>query len=329
VVRKTKFVAGIMAVLLLANCARAGVSVIMNGSFEENAPIDDISQEAPADWSDVNVPTAKFGGYVGEDWQTDGGYSLTLYSKWLAKCDAGDKAIVSQQVYLTDAMVDVNQIIFDIKLSASYGDWDANKRSALVLMDGEVIWNSDILGPSDYGDGVYQDVVIGGIDINDANSHVLSLAICSDVNETSSPYIDYRAQWDFVRFDAHCEGAGYLRADITGPDGRRDCYVDEFDLALLAQKWLEEDPAYRYDLFEDDDNIVNFRDFAVLAASWISDSFGQENQLLSSDLNYDGIVNLLDFAVLAENYSKELADYEDVYKMSEQWLQKDWLYWPQ
>ena len=120
-----------------------------------------------------------------------------------------------------------------------------------------------------------------------------------------------------------------MRADITGPNDRRDCYVDEFDLALLTQKWLEENPGYRCDLFEDNDYIVNFRDFSVLAAVWMGDSFGQENQLLSSDLNYDGTVNLLDFAVLAENYSSGLADYEDVSEMSEQWLQKDWLYWPE
>jgi len=198
-----------------------------------------------------------------------------------------------------------------------------------VLIDKEVVWNSDVLGPSEYGDGVYLDVVVDGMDINDANSHMLSLAICSDVDETTFPYIEYRAQWDFVRFDAHCEGAGYLRADITGPDGRRDCYVDGFDLALLAQKWLEGNPGYRYDLFEDDDCIVNFRDFTILANSWMGNSFGQGNQLLSGDLNFDGIVNLLDFAVLAENYSSGLADYEDISEMSEQWLQKNWLYWPE
>ena len=327
--QKQTFIKAVIIMLAFASYIQAGVSVIMNGSFEDNAPIGDITLEAPADWNDVNVPVDKFGGYVNEEWMSDGGYSLTLYSKALATFNAGDMAMVSQQVYLTDALADVNQIVFDIKLSASSGAWDPNKRSALVLIDGEIAWDSDVLGPSEQGDGVYWDVVVGGIDINDANSHVLSLAIRSDVTETSFPFVDYRAQWDFVRFDVHCEGAGYLRADITGPNDRRDCYVDEFDLALLTQKWLEENPGYRCDLFEDNDYIVNFRDFSVLAADWMGDSFSQGNQLLSGDLNFDGIVNLLDFAVLAENYSSGLAGYEDISEMSEQWLQKNWLYWPE
>jgi hypothetical protein len=327
--KKVTFVVVVIIMMLLTGKTEAGVSVIKNGSFEDDGEIYDITETAPADWNDVNVPTDKFSGYVDEDWKSDGDYSLTVYSKALAKCNAGDMATVSQQVYLADTLGNVNQIVFDIKLSASSGDWDPNKRSALVLIDGEIVWDSDVLGPSEYGDGVYWDVVVSDIDINDTNSHTLSLAIRADLDETLPSFINYWTQWDFVRFDAHCEGAGYLRADLTGPDGRRDCYVDEFDLKLLAENWLEENPAYRYDLFEDGDDIVNLRDFGVLAEVWTGDSYGQEDKLLSGDLNNDGIVNLLDFAIAAESYSGGQVDYNDISILAEQWLEKNWLYWPE
>ena len=312
----------VMVMLLLANKTEAGGSVVVNSSFEyDERVINPITEEnTPERWDDVNIPEDLFGGYVYDGgWSTDGYYSLTLFSRPYKTFASGDMAMISQRVYLAD----VNEISFDLKLEAypSSQVWDPSKRSALVLIDDIVVWDSDNLEPNESGE--YIDVFV---DVNGyENSHKLSLGIKADTNESS--IIEYLARWDIVRFDAHCWGDGYLRADLTGPDGRRDCYVDEFDLKLLAENWLEENPAYRYDLFED--GIVNFPDYTIFADNWLRNSYGQEDELLVADLNNDGVVNLLDFAIAAEKHGHGQPDFDDISILAEQWLQKNWLYWPE
>ena len=310
--KKAVFVAVVVIMMLLTNKTKAGVSVVVNGSFEYDGRIDNIIiEKAPQRWCcDVNFPSDKFGGWVKNDWSTyvDGGYSLTLYSKAFQSVEIGDIAIVSQQVYLED----VNHIFFDIKLGTEYSDikWDPNERTAVLLIDGDEVWNSDDLEPNE---------VVVDDKYKDANSHTLSLAIRADVDGLSS--WQYWAQWDFVRFDAHCEGFGYLPEDLN-----QDCYVNMFDLEILAQQWLEEAPAYKYDLFED--GIVDFLDFAVLANRWMGDSFGyeQENKLLAADFNNDGIVDFRDFAILAKDWDCGEFDYDSLSILADEWLQKSWLY---
>ena len=147
------------------------------------------------------------------------------------------------------------------------------------------------------------------------------MSLCLRVNVNESSITKYMARWDSVRFDIYCEGFGYRPGDFN-----QDCFVDMNDLKLLAEQWLAEPPAHKYDLFEDSNNIVNFRDFAVFADNWATDSFSyqQEDELLASDLNNDGIVNFLDYAILTEDRTS--GDYEDIAELAEQWLQKSWLY---
>jgi len=330
-----------MAGLLFTNEIQAAVSVVRNGSFEYDGQIADITVKSPKNWCDVNVPTSKFGGYVNSVWSTyiNGGYSLTLYSKSLAKCNAGDMAAVSQDVYLTE---DANQIIFDLKLNTSSGSWDPTKRSAIVMIDGTVVWDSNDW-PAD-SNSEYRNQVIDITDFNgigDANLHTLSVAIKSKVTETVFPYREYRTRWDFVKFDTHCGGFGYLPEDLN-----RDCYIDFADFAMLAGYWLEPDPDYKFDLFEDEDNTINQFDLMVFAEGWLDNSdwrnYQEDNcyeaQLPAGDLNDDGAVDLKDFAILADwwrsgqpciradiDNSGEV-DYDDVSIMADEWLLRSWLY---
>jgi len=315
----TVIVAG-MAVLLLGFVAQAGVSLVVNGSFENDLYINDITQDVPYAWVDVNIPQGKFGGYVGDDWNSDGDYSLTLYVSDVAT-EVGDKAMVSQQVYLTDATADVNYINFDIKLCStlSFFPWEPNMRSALVLIDDVVVWDSNTLGESPTGDGQYLDQQIE-LDGYDTGPHKLTLAI--RINEDiPSPVVAYHAKWDFLRFDAHCEGYGYLPEDFD-----HSCYIDMGDLVILAGRWLNESPGGKYDLYRDENDAVDFYDIAVLAGKWMDTSYGQQDQLLEEDFNRDGIVNFVDFAILVKDWYFEPGDYEDISRLSEQWLEKNWLY---
>ncbi len=330
--KKTAVITAVMVMMLLSNTTKAGVSLVMNGSFENDGEIDPVTTEdVPQYWCDVNIPTSKFGGEVDTIWSTYGNYSLTLYSKYNAQCNDGDMAMVSQRVYLEE---DVNQIIFDLGLSSSTGEWDPNKRSAVVLIDGNDVWDSNSLGAS-IGDAEYSGIEV---DINNVGWHTLSLAIRSNITETVKPYVEYRTRWDFVKFDAHCGGFGYLWEDLN-----LDCNVSMLDLGMLTGQWLAEDPNEEYDLYQD--GIVDFRDFAFFAEYWMCNTRWEnwqddncfEMALLAGDLNNDGIVDLRDFAILSGDWMKEgsciksdidhsgIVDYNDLSKPVDEWLQISWL----
>jgi len=336
--KKTIFIAAIVSVLLWAHCAQAGVSLVKNGSFENDGVLFDFTETAPQYWCDVSLPTGKFWGYVSDDkdWATQGGYYLALCSYTWVTFYANDMATLSQQVYLTD----VNEIIFDVKLDTTYGDpWDPSKRSAVLLIDEDVVWESNSVG-SDVRGEYFDQIYTVDPKYKDTNLHKLSLGIRANVEEYL-PYIDYRAKWDFVKFDTHCGGFGYLPQDLN-----HDCYVNMFDLAMLVEQWLAEEPDYKYDLFQDDGAIVNFRDYSILADRWpdyrdwknFQDPSFLILELLASDLNDDGIVNLRDFAILARDWMAEgncirgdinrskVVDYDDLSKLVEQWLLRSWVY---
>ncbi|MHC4396985.1 MAG: hypothetical protein ACYS1A_15185 [Planctomycetota bacterium] len=304
----------ITVMLLFAKSTKAGVSVMVNGSFEYDGEIVDINSEPPQAWSDVNFPEEKFGGKVNDGWSSDGDYSLFFYVMNVPT-NTGDMVRISQQVYLAD----VNEISFDIKLSSpvSFYPWEFGRRAALVMIDGVVVWDSNGLGPSVNGDGEYLYEWIDVEGMYDASPHILTLAM--KINEDiANPFVPYYAQWDNVRFDSYCRGRGYLYADIN-----YDCYVDVNDLKDLVAHWLEEPPTDRYDLFPDSENIIDLRDFAVLADSWMDSSYELADELLVMDLNNDGIVNFPDFAILAKDWD---LDYDDVFILAEQWLDTNWLY---
>ena len=318
--QKTTFTAAMIVMLLSVKWAQGGVSMVRNGSFENDGAINSLTEEnTPQYWCDVNIPSEKFGGWINDIyWSTHDGNSLTLYSEMFETFAAGDIATVSQQVYLTD----VNEIIFDLNLTTIYGPelWDQS-RSAVLLIDGNIVWDSNsILGPD--ANGAYPNQIVDVNEIyKDENSHILSLGLRANVSEYSM--IQYWAQWDFVKFDAHCGGFGYLPEDLN-----RDCYVDFLDFAMLAGQWLAEEPAYNCDLLADDERIVNLPDFGVFASYWRDDTCQSSNGCggsyfdlsrtvdfadltifagywlepvvtLLSDLNTDGVINVEDVAIVA------------------------------
>ena len=94
----------------------------------------------------------------------------------------------------------------------------------------------------------------------------------------------------------------------------------------MAEQWLDEPSEERFDLFADGENIIDLYDFSVLADSWLDDSYLLGDRLLDMDRNNDGIVNFTDFAFLAEDWELETIDYDDIFKLAEQWLETNWIY---
>ena len=291
VMRTVKVFTAVMILLLLAANSQAGVSLVMNGSFENDGLISDIALEAPRRWCDVNVPAGKFGGWIDSAWDTHGDYSLSLYSEY-GSFAAGDMVTVSQQVYLEDA----EQIIFDLRLGTVFGyTWDPAKRSALILIDGNIVWDSDELTPNISDEYLNQIVDVDEI-YRDANSHTLSLAL--SVDETGSEWF-YRflAQWDFVKFDTYCGGFGYLPEDLN-----LDCYVDMLDLKLMSEQWLAEELNLEYDLYADHDLIINLPDFATFAFYWQDQNCAQLDWCRGSDFDRSGAVDYVDLMIFADHW---------------------------
>ncbi|MDH4239400.1 MAG: hypothetical protein OEW48_07540 [Phycisphaerae bacterium] len=283
--KKTTVIVAVMIMVLAGNITQAGVSLIMNGSFESDGIINDITAQAPRRWCDVNIPSGKFGGWISSDWNTKGNYSLSLYSGY-GTFTAGDIATVSQQVYL----MDVNQIIFDLKLGTVAGYlWNPVQRSALLLIDGNVVWDSSDWVPD--ASGEYRNRMVDVNEIyKDESPHTLSLAMRVNVPGTEY-FFQYLSRWDFVKFDAYCGGFGYLPEDLN-----RDCYVDELDLKVLTEQWLAEELNQEYDLFGNDEDVINFPDFAAFASYWRKIWGG------GGDFNRSGKVDVADLKMFAEHW---------------------------
>jgi hypothetical protein len=305
-------VIGVMMVMLLAtNWVRADVCQIVNGSFENDGPISDITKKAPTGWQ-VNVPASKFGGYIRSEWITDGRFNATLYSQDYVNFNEGDAATVSQQMYLAD----VNQIVFDVKLETFYGTkWDPNLCAAVLLIDDDVVWESNSVGSDVRGE--YRDQVYTvGDKYRDDNLHSFSLGIRVKVTEKLKDF--YKTQWDLVECTYYCGGGGLLPGDFN-----RDCYVDISDLKLVADAWLDEvDPHYGCNLYRDDDlagyGTISFGDFALYAVHWDGNmaSLGEfagkwlnevdlgdpYNLFGGDDVEGSGIINFLDFTIFTDNW---------------------------
>ncbi|MHC4184380.1 MAG: hypothetical protein ACYSR4_00415 [Planctomycetota bacterium] len=260
--RKIALTMVLLGVAVFGSAAKGSDCAVVNGSFEDDDAIGDITVTAPNGW-DVNFTDSNFVGYVDTDWPTDGNYGLTLYSLWYETFEAGDMATVSQEVCLTD----VNQIIFDLRLDTySHISWDASKITPVLLIDDEVVWDmtgSDIRG--EYFDATYD---VDDI-YQDAETHKLSLGLRVNVSETLTDY--YETDWDYIEFKIYCDGNGLIAGDID-----RDCYVDANDLILLTDEWLsEKGEKSRYNLYRvsDPNGIVNFPDYSVLAGNWQNSSY--------------------------------------------------------
>jgi len=253
-----------MVVLLAANRLQADVCEIVNGSFEDDEYINDITSEEPNGWS-VSVPSYWFGGGVWDDWATDGNYSLAFFSYDSGVYDANDTIMVSQEVCLTD----VNMIVFDVMLDTSQNDpWDPNKRSAVLLIGDDVVWESNSVG-SDVRDEYLNRIYLIEEEYKTPGLHELSLGLRVNVDEYYNNDIYYELRWDFIEFDPNCERFGYFAGDFN-----HDCCVDFLDFAMLADYWRDVNAPAKYDLYED--GIIDFNDLDVFVEGWLKSSYVEE-----------------------------------------------------
>jgi hypothetical protein len=258
----------VMVMLLAANYIQAEDCRIVNGSFEDDGWITDITVKEPNGW-DVNVPAGKFGGYVKKDW-SDPNFNLTLFSQRWAVFNINDKVVVSQQVNLTG----IDEVIFDLKL-ATYPNnylypWDPAKCTAVVLIDSNAVWESNSVGTDVRGEYFDQTYTVES-KYKDGQPHLLSFGIRVNVAEKLSP--NYITHWDYIECIIYCGGGGLLAGDFN-----RDCFVDANDLELLTDVWLDEvEPNDKYNLFHGDDSgghgTINFLDFAIFADTWLGSSY--------------------------------------------------------
>jgi len=321
---RRQVLAALSATLLCCGLCKA-VSIVKNGSFENDGYIDYVTQTSrPEYWCDVSYDQSDFVAYVGNDWATDGVYSLTIFTYILGSFQPNEAATISQSVYLTSA----DQLLFDVHLGADYGyPWDPNIVTARVLIDDNEVWNSDGL---QFTAGQFTGEV--AIDVNqnfkDGNDHILSLELATDVSNLN--YVQYFSQWDFFRFNSACN----LPGDLTG-----DCKVDINDLDFFAEGWLKPDGP---DLTGDGAN--DFTDFAVLADNWgasgdANSAQPPQDNLIDADLNDDGIVDYGDVVTFCGDWLADggpcvradlnedgVIDLIDFAKLAEKWQQTGSLY---
>ncbi len=332
----------LLVVLLGVNLSEGGVSIVMNGSFESDGltSSQDITVLPPKGWTDVDIPQdgfgnyTQFGGFVGKPWSQEGDYSLTFFSKSNGKYQAGDYAALSQQVWLGD----VSKLGFTVQLTTEYPDyvdWSNHEFCAFVALDDVMVWNSDnieIAGTETYV------VEVNDIGVQDGNKHKLTVAMVSNKTITLPYYISYIARFDFLHFDTHCGGFGYLPGDLDN-----DCYVDFADYALLADKWLgDANELGGYGM--PDEGIVDEYSLVVIAEDWLACTNSNDANcvcvpLFFEDVTGDGVVDGLDMAALCEQWLLEepnelscdfnydgLVDAADYAAIANKWQQKNWIY---
>lgn len=260
---RTFRIAAIVVLLSGAYGLRAEECGLGNGSFEADGFIGDLNAKDPNGW-DASVPAGKFMGYTTNTWPTDGDYNLKLTASWFVVFVAGEEATVSQEVLLDP----VDQILFDLKLATQQSTpWDPNVCTAVVLIDGDVVWESDF-GRADIR-GEYPDQVFA-IDnkYRDGQLHRLSLGL--RMNTGGMFFEQYISHWDAVECTLRSDDGGPLFGDFNA-----DGFVTADDLMLMSAMWLFDVPAdSEYNLSGvddvDSDGIVNFYDFAVFGDNWRS-----------------------------------------------------------
>jgi hypothetical protein len=331
---------------MLCFSAQGQRSLIMNGSFEQNGQvIPDITLESPVFWCDVNIANGKFKGKVNTDWashpENGAGYSLQLLTDTFADLIEGDRAYVSQKAFFE---TDINSLSFDLWLTTNPGsaDWDVNEITALILIDGVEIWNSDSLTYDEQGEFLGTIVIESDsfIQFLDHSEYTLTLALESDV--TDAFITRYIAVWDFVKFDKYCGGLGFLDGDLN-----QDCFVNFVDLAVLGLSWMNEPASLKDDLYED--GIVDEYDLELFAEDWLYNTdwtkWGQDGtfqmERLELDLDLSGEIDLGDVMVLSEYWlsdgrcagielsGNDVVNFEDFAALVNQWGLRDWLYYVQ
>ncbi len=311
---KAAIIGVMMFVMLSGNLVRADDCEIVNGSFEDDRRIDDITMEDPNGW-DVSVQSEWFAGKVlkeGDEraWVTEGDFNLELFTTRYKTFDVNDMIKLSQQLDLTE----VNDISFDIYLDTYpvTKKWNPVECTAVLLIDEDVVWESNSVGSD--ARGPYLDQVY---DVNDkyrdGELHTLSLGMRVNVGvKVNTAYITY---WDFVRC-AFREYRDFPRGDIN-----LDYLVDMNDMVVVAELWLEEvDPNAVSNLSGEGDLLgfgnINFMDFAFLAGDWeggftqvksLADKWlgavepnDVDNLFHEDDVDPNGVIDFFDFAELAE-----------------------------
>ena len=305
-----------MAMLLAGNSARCEDCGIVNSSFEDDGTINDISVQAPTGWN-VDLLGGKFYGFVYTGWATDGFYNLSLYLNKRVQYHPGDIGRVSlaEPIRLTG----FNWIKFDVMLDTASGAWNPSVCTAVVMIDDDVVWESNSVGPDARGE--YEDQVYVVEDkYKDDELHTLSLGMRMNVEAYYYLQWLYQTHWDMVDCNVYCGGEGPIEGDIDG-----DCCVDANDLKLLAGLWLSEgvepnDPANLSDVGDDPNSyaIIDFRDFSVYAADWDGSEIGVQElvtywlEVVDPDYEYNlyregdirarGEINFFDLAVLGRNW---------------------------
>ena len=236
---------GAMTLMLFAaGWAQAGVCEIVNGSFEDDGLIDDITAQEPNGW-DVNVPSGKFTGKTDASWSTDGSFSLFLSSQWFTAFDANDAGTVSQDVFFDD----VNEITFDLKLDTYTGlGWDPNNATVVMMIDDEIVWEPNSASSDIRGEYLGQSYAVED-KYRDGEPHKLLFGLKINIDTEGGFFEFYRVWWDSIDCVIYCDGGGFLAGDFN-----RDCFVDVNDLEQVSDAWLlEVDSDDKLNLFRDDD----------------------------------------------------------------------------
>lgn len=266
-------VGAIMTVLFAAGWANAGVCELINGSFEDDGLIGDITAQEPNGW-DVNMPSANFTGQTEAAWSTEGRFSLLIYSQWFRQFTVGQTATVSQDILLDD----VNEITFDLKLNTYTGlAWDPDNATAVVMIDDVVIWEPNRASADITGEYIGQSYAVED-KYRDGNRHKLSFGLRINIDAPTGFSDFYLVRWDSIDCVLFCNGGGLLAGDFN-----RDCYVDAGDLQQAADLWLfDVDSGDEHNLFRDDDfdgfGTINFFDLAIFADNWLLSSFTEPQQ---------------------------------------------------
>lgn len=262
-----------MLMLLAAGRSNADVCEIINGSFEDDGTIDDITVQEPNGW-DPNIPSGKFTAGTDASWSTDGRFSLSLTSQWFTAFDVNDAAMVSQNIFLDD----VNEITFDLKLDTYTGlGWDPNNATAVVMIDDDVVWEPNSASMDIRGEYIGQSYAVED-KYRDGSPHKFSVGLRINIDTAAGFSEFYRVWWDSIDCVSYCGGGGFLAGDFN-----RDCYVDVKDLALAADLWLlEVESGDIHNLYRDDDlagyGTINYLDLAILFDNWLLSSFLEQQE---------------------------------------------------
>jgi len=273
-------VGAMMSMLLATGWVNAEVCEIVNGSFEDDGPINDITAREPNGW-EPNVPSGKFTASIDASWSTDGQFSLFLSSVWFKAFDANDTAIVSQDVFLND----VNEITFDLKLDTyTVHAWDPNIATTLMMIDDQIVWEPNSASADIKGEYLGQSYAVQD-KYRDGNPHKLSVGLKINIDKQSGFVEFYRVWWDSIDCVLYCDGGGLLAGDFN-----RDCLVDTDDLQQVADVWLfEVESEDVLNLYRDDDlagiGTINFYDLAILADNWLLTSFIEQQEVDAVNIN--------------------------------------------